>query len=246
MNLAAIDPHTPLASIDSIKAYLAGVVTAAAGNRGPKVQLTYVGGEFRKLTGVPFERHLNDLAEQETFSVPKDKRKLAGFVQSYCRDLIGMERSDAGTWLVFPVGHAGTTEAEAPATGTAMLRFKPAVWAAFIRPIAAAHRYLNLDPIGFTDVDDAPASGNWKEIAQDFVLGLPADAAVDGARVQSLIEAWAAASSVPISSLIVTAKTPDPAPALRKLLDLIDLLPLELAASWSIPAAVLKHLARTR
>jgi len=248
MNLTHADPRSSISSIDSIRAFIAGVVVTAAHNRGPKVQLTYVGGEFTKAVGLPFERHLNDLAEQNVLSIPKPRRKLATFIDCYCRDLIGMERSDAGTWLVFPAEHVEGTDGSVPHPGSQpMLRFKAAVWAAFIRPIAATHRFLNLEQIGFTDVDQKPAEGNWREIDRQFVLGVAPDEQVDGATVQGQIEAWAAASGVPISSLVVTAtKGQEASRPLRQLLDLIDSLPPEVAASWSIPAAVLKHLSRAR
>lgn len=246
MNTSSNDLRASLSSIDSIKAYLAGVVATAAKNRGPKVELTYVGGEFRKMAGLPFEHHLNMLAEQEALNVPKPKRKLADFIETYCADLIDRERSTAGTWLVFPRDLTGPAEpSPSQASSPAMLRFKPAVWAAFLRPVAAGHRYLNLEQIGFTDADEMPAGGLWKEIERRFVLGIAPNDPVDGAKVQRQIEAWASEAAVPISLLMVSVPK-DVARPLRELLDLIDTLPIDLAMSWSIPAAVLKHLSRAR
>lgn len=247
MSNAAEDPRDALSSLDSLKAYLAGVVTVAANSRGPKVELTYVGGEFRRLAGMTFERHLTVLAEEKVLSVPKPKRKLADFIEAYCSELISRERSEAGTWLVYPAQHGGT-DAHAPSTkvgGPAALRFKPAVWAAFIRPLKSGHRYLNLEQIGFTDNDGAPTGGLWKEIDPAHILGAEQNEPVDGTAVQSQIEAWANAAGVPLSTLLVsTAK--EPARPLKQLLELIDMLPPEVSATWSIPALVLKHLARAR
>lgn len=244
--MPADDPRASLSSIDSIKAYLAGVVTTAANSRGPKVELTYVGGEFRRLAGIPFERHLTILAEEDVLSVPKPKRKLADFIAAYCNDLIARERSPAGTWLVFPSQHGGAGGTHPPqASPAAMLRFKPAVWAAFIRPLSSGHRYLNLEHIGFTDNDGTPGEGLWREIDRSYILGAGKDEPIDGAAVQARIEAWAGAAAVPLSTIMVsTAK--DAARPLKQLLDLIDALPPEIAATWSIPAGVLKHLARSR
>lgn len=220
------------------------MVTAAAKSRGPKVELTYVGGEFRRLAGMPFERHLTILAEEDVLTIPKSHRKLADFIEAYCHEFIARERSSAGTWLVFPTEHKGAADAHVPSPGpTAMLRFKPAVWAAFVRPLNAGHRYLNLEQIGFTDNDGAPTSGLWKEIGREYILGVEQDAPVDGPAVQDRIEAWAGASAVPLSALTISTTKGVDRP-LKQLLDLIDMLPPEVAANWSIPAAVLKHLAR--
>lgn len=246
MTTPADDLHASLSSIDSLKAYLADVVATAVKNRGPKVELTYVGGEFRKITGLTFEHYLNGLAEQEVLVIPKAKRKLAEFIESYCGDLIGRQRSTAGTWLVYPAGLTTSAEAAMSQAGPpAVMRFKPAVWAAFLRPVAAGHRFLNLEQIGFTDVDQAPAVGQWKEIDGRYILGVKPDEPVDGGKVQSHIEAWAREATVPLPLLMVSPAK-DVARPLQQLLDLIDILPPDVAQSWSIPAAVLKHLSRAR
>lgn len=242
------EPLEPLTSVDTIKAFLAGLVVSAINVKGPKVQLTVIGGEFAKITGAPFEKHLNTLAEQGLIAVPKPKRKLATFVESYCQELIGMERSATGTWLVFPLERAGEqpTITTAPSLSSS-LRFKPAVWAAFIRPIAAAHRFLNLEQIGFTDSDEQPAGGTWREIDRELVVGAELGAPVDGEEVQARIERWAASASVPLSALTVApTRVRDLSRPLEQLLDIIDGLPMPLLASWSIPAAVLKHLRQAR
>lgn len=247
MSNSADDPRDALSSLDALKAYIAGVVTAAANSRGSKVELTYVGGEFRRLAGITFERHLNVLAEENILVVPKPKRKLADFIQAYCNDLIARERSASGTWLVYPTQNDARDAPASPTTKSVpgALRFKPAVWAAFVRPLKSGRRYFNLDQIGFTDAEVAPSTGRWREINTVHILGAELGEHIDGAAVQKQIEGWAAAAEVPLPDLLVSiAKAPSS--PLDQLLDLINSLPPEILASWNIPAAVLKHLARPR
>jgi len=234
-----------LCSIESIKIYLAGLVSAASDNRGGEpVRLTYVGGEFAKNVGVPFEKHVTALADSARIAVPKARRKLAPFVQTFCDDIFTISENPPG---VFFVARPGTREAPPPgAVGSRMqsaLRFHRAAWAAFIRPLEGKKRFLNLDRIGFTDSAERPPEGNWREIDERFILGLAPGAPVDGVELQERIEKWTQESQVPISRLVIDNKPPrEPSRQLELLLEIIDGLPAPLAASWAIPAAVLKHL----
>jgi hypothetical protein len=150
-----------LSSIESIKIYLAGLVGAASDSRrGEPVRLTYVGGEFAKNVGVPFEKHVTALADCERIAVPKARRKLTPFVQSYCEDIFTVTESPPGVYFVAPVtpkegGADRSMAARAPST----LRFHRAIWAAFIQPLDGKRRFLNLDRIGFTDASEAPREG---------------------------------------------------------------------------------------
>lgn len=242
--------QTPLASLEGIKGCLIGMIKTAATDDAPKVHLTYLGGEFAKLAGASFEKHLNDLASDGTISMPVSKRKMVPFFKTYCHDQVGVERLATGAFVAFLKEGAEGVPAQAPAEQAptrAPLKFKRPVWAAFIRPIAHGKRFLNLDQIGFTDQDAAPGDGSWKEIAPDFVLGAAPDAVIDGVEVQSRIESWARTVDVPLSQLILTPSTPaSHGKSLSALLDLVDSLPPQIAASWSIPASVLKHLRHAR
>lgn len=238
-----------LSSIESLKIYLAGLVGVASDNRnGDPVRLTYVGGEFAKNVGLPFEKHVTALADCGQIAVPKARRKLAQFVQAYCDDIFTITEDLPGVFFVAP---AGTGEARARrASGSptqATLRFHRAAWTAFIRPLDGKRRFLNLDRIGFTDSAEAPNEGNWREIDQRFILGLAPGAPVDGLKLQERIEEWAQETQVPISRLVIGAKSPrGPSRHLELLFEIIDGLPAPLAASWAIPAAVLKHLREDR
>lgn len=241
----SVELSASLSSVESLKIYLAGLVGAASDNRnGDPVRLTYVGGEFAKNVGVPFEKHVTALADGGRIAIPKARRKLAPFVQAYCDDIFTIIEDLPG---VFFIARAGTGEVGAHrASGShtqATLRFHRAAWTAFIRPLEGKRRFLNLDRIGFTDSTEAPSDGNWREINQRFILGLAPGAPVDGLKLQKLIEEWAQETQVPISRLVIGAKPPrGPSRHLELLFEIIDALPAPLAASWAIPAAVLKHL----
>lgn len=248
------DTAAPLASIDALKSYLVGVVNAAAhSDRGPKVLLSYVGGEFNKLVGTPFEKHVTDLAEKKLIDVSPSKRKMISFIEAYCSDLIDFERMPGNHYIVFP---RASTEKAAPIGGVvpngiakapAILKFKRAVWAAFIRPLGEGRRFLNLGQIGFTDAATMPSEGQWKEIDKAYILGLQHDDPVDAEKLQALIEAWAAHAQVPISKLIITPASPSiEGRHLKALYEVIDALPAPLAEQWLIPAAVIKYLRRAR
>jgi hypothetical protein len=250
MTDATNDLSKTLASVESIKAYLAGIVRAAADNRvGSPVLLTYVGGEFVKAVGTTFEKHLTALADGELISVPKSRRKLAPFVQTYCNDIFATERTPAGIYTVWPrdPGTNASTRPNLLATPATALRFQRAVWAAFIRPLDGKRRFLNLDQIGFTDATEAPREGNWKEIEEQFILGAPSNAPVDGAELQGRIEDWSRSVDIPLTKLILSVKPArEPSVHLEQLLEVIEALPSALAAQWSVPAAVLKHLRSIR
>jgi hypothetical protein len=248
MSTVILEPGRPLASLESIKAYLAGVIVAAAHERGSKVQLTYVGGEFAKVAGATFEKHLNILATEGLISLPVSKRKMAPFIESFCKDLITLEKLPSGSFVVFPAdSEAAQLAPPDESARRATLTFKRPVWAAFIRPLGAAKRFLNLENIGFTDADACPGEGTWKEIGAEYILGAETDAPIDGVDMQSRIERWAQEAGVSISTLVVArVKAPGPGRRLDALLEIIDTLPPALAISWTIPAAVLKHLRHAR
>lgn len=235
-----------LTSIESIRTYLAGAIGAASQARsGAPVRLTFIGGEFRKAVGAPFEEHLNRLADEKLVSLPRSSRKLATFVKVHCSDLIALDEDAGGIHFVSPAAaeQHGRQPLPEPVQTTASLRFNRAVWAAFIRPLEGRRRFLNLDKIGFTDAAEPPPGEGWREIEARFVLGLPARAPVDGIRLQRNIEDWATHAGVPVSTLVLEQKTPTrKRTRLDHLLELIDLLPTSVAATWSIPASVLIHL----
>jgi hypothetical protein len=238
-----------LSSIDSIKSYLAGLVSAAFDGRGGQpVRLTYVGGEFAKATGVTFEKHLMALAESDQIAVPHPKRKLAPFVRAYCKDIFAVTEDPPGVYFVSPLASAEGAAVRVPTPhAAATLRFHRAVWAAFIRPLEGKRRFLNLDNIGFSDAAEIPTEGSWREIEERFILGVAPNSPVDGVELQSRIEEWASHAEIPFSRLVVDAKpSGGPSRHLEQLLDIIDALPSPIAAEWSIPAAVLKHLRNSR
>jgi len=238
-----------LSSIDSIKSYLAGLVSAAFDGRGGvPVRLTYVGGEFAKAVGVTFEKHLMALAESDQVAVPHPRRKLAPFVGAYCKDIFAVTEGPPGVYFVSPLASAEGAAVGVPTPhASATLRFRRAVWAAFIRPLEGERRFLNLDKIGFSNAAEMPTEGSWREIEERFILGLAPNSPVDGVSLQSRIEEWARHAEIPISRLVVDAKPPRvPSRHLEQLLEIIDALPAPIAAEWSIPAAVLKHLRDAR
>lgn len=250
MTVLQNDPPLTLSSIESLKAYLAGLVRAATDSQdGKPVLLTYVGGEFMKTFGVTFDKYLTALVDEGQISVPRVRRKLVPFVEYYCYDILKVLEDPPGTHRVVPLdkvkdpnSQSGLREA-----GSSALRFHRSVWAAFIRPLDGKRRYLNLDQIGFTDATEPPADGDWKEIAQKFVMGAAADARVNGPELEARIEEWARESNIPITKLIMTsAPAKAPTGRLASLLDLIDTLPDDVAQQWAIPAAVLKHLRSQR
>jgi hypothetical protein len=246
------DLSEQLCSIDSIKIYLTGLVDAAFDDRkGAPVRLTFVGGEFAKRVGVPFERHLNALADCEKIILPKARRRLATFVEAYCQDIFIITEDPAGVYFVAPLGAGGSDTSAV--SDRAPLRFHRAVWAAFIRPLDGKRRFLNLDKVGFTDAAEMPTLGNWLEITGNYVLGAPSDAPVDGIEVQRRVEQWASDVGAQVSKLIMSAKPertaahpPGRSGHLEQLLAIVDDLPPAVAAGWSIPVAVLKHLRDSR
>lgn len=234
-----------LSSTESIKIYLAGLVSVASDNRdGEPVRLTYVGGEFAKNVGVPFEKHVTALADSDQIAVPKTRRKLAPFVQGYCEDILALTENPSGVYFISLLSAHGSGASRSAATSVpATLRFHRAVWAAFIRPLDGKRRFLNLDRIGFTDAGEAPADGNWREIEERFILGLAPGVPVEGIELQERIERWTQEAQIPISRLVISAKPPrEISRNLDQLFEIIDALPAPLISSWSIPAAVLKHL----
>lgn len=249
MSTIASELTETLSSVESIKGYLAGLVGAASDNRdGAPVRLTYVGGEFAKNVGIPFEKHVTALAEQGQIAVPKAHRKLAPFAQALCKDIFTLTKEPAGVYFVSMLG-AMQDGAERPTVARApsTLRFHRAIWAAFIRPLEGKRRFLNLDKIGFTNAAEMPSEGNWREIEERFVLGVDAEAPVDGALLQAQIEEWSRHAQVPMSRLVVGAKPiRETSRHFELLFEIIDALPAPLATVWTIPAAVLKHLRDTR
>jgi hypothetical protein len=248
------DFQQAFASVESLKAYLAGVVRTATDSRnGEPVILTFVGGEFMKTTGTTFEKHLTALADHGQVTIPKRRRKLAQFIEAYCEDMLVTTKSAAGTYHVSPIdpeadaGEITVVEALVPSA----FRFQRAVWAAFIRPLDGKRRFLNLDQIGFTDALEAPGGGNWKEIPEQFILGADADARINGEELGARIEEWARGADVPVSKLVMSpppmkAAANSPTGPLVELLKIIDALPDDVAAQWSIPVSVLKHLRNSR
>lgn len=238
--------QSPLASLEGIKGCLIGILKDAATPAAPKVHLTYLGGKFAKSAGSSFEQHLNNLASDGVISMPVSKRKMVPFFKAYCQDQVGVDHLETGAFVAFLKDSVEGTPVPALDEQLSMrapLKFKRPVWAAFIRPIGQGRRFLNLDQIGFTDQEAPPSDGNWKEIAPNFVLGAAPDATIDGVDLQLKIKNWARAADVPLSHLIQTAATPSTrGKSLGALLDIIDALPPQVAASWSIPASVLKHL----
>lgn len=233
-----------LSSIESIKSYLAGLVGAASANRNNEpVRLTYIGGEFAKAVGCPFEKHITALVDKAAIAVPKTSRKLAPFVEAYCGDILSLTESPSGVYFIHPLG-GGEVDPDRPQNQrpVANLRFHRAVWAAFIRPLEGSRRFLNLDRIGYTNSAELPKEGNWREIEQRFVAGIPSGAPVDSSDLQARIEEWARQAEIPISSLVIGPAPHREAKRLNQLLEIIDALPATIAASWSIPAAVLKYL----
>jgi hypothetical protein len=227
---------------------------AAHSDRGPKILLSYVGGEFNKAVGTTFEKHLSDLAERKLVDVSPPKRKMISFIHAYCDELIDTERSPGNHYFVFPKGTG--QEAGSPLEGArsdevqsspTLLKFKKAVWTAFIRPLSDGRRFLNLEHIGFTDSSSLPNDGQWVEIEKEFILGLQANEAVDAPKLQGLIEAWSCKMGIPISRLVVSPlSAPTVGRHLKALYDIIDTLPPSLAAQWEIPASVIKHLRQAR
>jgi hypothetical protein len=253
MTTSLSETAATLSSIEALRSYLVGVINAAAhSERGPKILLSYVGGEFNKAVGRTFEKHLTDLAERNLIDISPPKRKMISFIHSYCDELIDTERQPGNHYVVFPkgsnlVGEAVRVEAINVESAPSPLKFKRAVWAAFIRPISDNRRFLNLDQIGFTDSSTPPLNGQWVEIEKEFVLGLGTDEPVDANKLQGLIEAWASKTGTSISRLVVVpASTPTIGGHLKALFDIIDVLPPVLAAQWEIPAAVIKHLRQAR
>jgi hypothetical protein len=233
-----------LTSIESIRTYLAGAVGAASQARsGSPVRLTFIGGEFRKSVGAPFEEHVNRLADRGLVSLPRSRRKLAPFVETHCRDLLSLQEEAGGIHFVSPAVAPPPGEQQHTSSAVAPLRFNRAVWAAFIRPLEGRRRFLNLDKIGFTDAADPPPGGDWREIEPRFVLGLPAHAPIDGDKLQAHIVEWAAQAGVPLSVLLLEQKASvRKRTRLDQLLDVVDLLPQSIAASWVIPVSVLTYL----
>lgn len=242
-----------LTSIETIKTFLAGLVAAAfeSGGNVP-VRLTYIGGEFAKSVGSTFEKRLNVMADEGKMpSLPRSQRKLAQFIEAYCTDIFEISQDPAGVYFVSPKSD-GASQAAPVERAHATLRFHRAVWAAFIRPIEGKRRFLNLDQIGFTDTMEKPTTGNWHEIPKTAVLGVASGVEVDGVDLQNRIEQWAGEAGVPISQLVLAPKPSHHASRradscqLDRLLDLIDSLPPDIAAHWSIPADVLQHLRNAR
>lgn len=248
MNLPSHELSQTLSTIESIKIYLTGLVASAfdAAHEKP-VRLTYIGGEFAKSVHMPFEKYVTTLAEREQITVPIMRRKLAPFVANYCNDVLRLTRDDGGVYFVSPLASNEVDKSQVSVVQTpAQLRFHRAVWAAFIRPLEG-RRFLNLDKIGFTDSATEPQDGDWREIESRFILGLAPNAPVDGTLLQKRIEEWALHAEIPISRLAVEAKFPnEQSRSLEQLFAIIDSLPTPLAATWSIPAAVLKHLRNAR
>ncbi|HEX7852517.1 MAG TPA: hypothetical protein VF503_02370 [Sphingobium sp.] len=254
MNSTITETAATLSSIEALRSYLVGVVsTAAHSERGPRVLLSYVGGEFNKAVGTTFDKHLTALAEKKLVDVSPPKRKMINFIQAYCDDLIGYERMAGNHYVVFPHssnGQSGTgahTPSESVSLTPSILKFKRAVWAAFIRPLSEGRRFLNLDQIGFTDATSVPSGANWKEIDKAFILGLQPNDPVDAVKLQSTIEAWATQAQVSLTKLITPSPShPSFGRHIKALFDIIDTLPAPLAEQWSIPAAVIKHLRNAR
>lgn len=249
MTQPTADLSETLSSIESIKSHLAGLVQVASDQRGGvPVRLTYVGGEFVKAVGSPFEKHVTALADRELLVLPKSRRKLANFVEAYCQDIFELTKDGAGISFVTPSGRH-TEEATRTKTRSepAALRFHRAVWAAFIRPLEGTRRFLNLDSIGFTNAAEMPEEGNWREIEEEFIVGLAPGLPVNGSELQSRIERWAQHAGVEISRLVTGPNPPrERLNHLEQLFEIIEALPPQVAASWAVPALVLKHLRDAR
>lgn len=233
--------------IADIKAKIVEIIGNSQVTRPGPVLMTYVGSQFVREKGVPFDQFLNFVALQNNLNLPLKNRKMVPFVRAYCGDrvIIGEDQDGTLTADLLPDSEPRNEEVEAAGSEHAGDRFKKGVWLAFIRPLEPGkRRYLNLnDRAGFTDMAGEASDPAWKEVDRRSVLGIPQSSPVDPQAVIAKIVAWAKETNVPLADLR-EPKTVSRAKyaTLADLVRIVEALPSEVAAKWKIPADVILHL----
>jgi hypothetical protein len=236
-----------LASIEDIISEIVNIIRVSQASRPGPVQMTYVGGQFGKIVGVPFEQYVNYIALSKRVDIPRQHRKMVPFIKAYSGGRLIVEELPSGTFTIdeaeaaAPPGESN----EAPLAADRQIRFKKGVWLAFIRPLEAGkRRYLNLnDRAGFTDVPGAASDPAWKEVERSYILGIPQDQLIDPPQVVAQITAWAQQKDIPLGDLHERAIAPRlKSASLADLARIIDCLPSDVTAQWFIPADVIRHL----
>ncbi len=236
-----------LASIEEIIKEILDIVRKGQVRRQGPVHMTYVGGQFTKRAGLPFEQYMNYVALSHRIDVPREFRKLVPFIKKYAKSNLIVNDLGDGIFTIDEV-LPSTPDVNLPSSvDDKHPRYKKGVWLAFIRPLEHnKRRYLNLsDRAGFTDILGDPSDDSWKEVGKDHILAIPQDQPVDPKAVIDKITSWALEIGIPLDSLHESEITTRfRKPTLSDLAKIIDSLPNEVTEKWHIPADVIKHLQR--
>ena len=227
--------------VAAVKERLLEACREAERERPAPYHLTRVGNLFSKSAGVPFEQFVNFQVLQQAANIPPSKRKMAPFIQAYCRDELVLVHAENGDVTVSFKRDPTASKETVPRN---VIYQKP-VWVAFIRPIAPGkRRYLKVgENTGFVDLGpaDSPEPG-WLEIMPSDTLGAAPDAKVDPAAVQNNLAAWLQRVGLDPAAIEVKPTNPRTLSRLETLYGLIDSLPTHVVERWQIPASVLAHL----
>ena len=226
--------------LEDIRRHLvASVREAQSGDSGP-VYLKRVGSIFSKRTGATFEQFVNYEVITKNANVSLSSRKMAPFIEEFCNSLLRLSKDEKGE---IRVDIADAADEHNHPKG---IVYQKAAWVAFIRPIPPhTRRYLKLSPrIGFADIPegDRPEE-EWLEICAEDTLAAPAESRIEPELVQAKISAWLARTGLQPDAIAVQPNEEAASTnGLEALLSIIDSLPSSVAAQWSIPASVLRHL----
>jgi hypothetical protein len=237
--------------IEQIRSLLVEIVKQGLLVRPDGVHLTYVGSQFGRRAGAPFEQYVTFVALQEKANIPPARRKMVPFIKEYCADLFDITEQPNGS-VIIRERKAAEAPAEKDPQGATPFRihnltFKKSIWLAFIRPLKNGYRrFLNIsERAGFTDISLAEVPpDDWKPVDQKFILGIPLNSPIDGQAVREMLGQWADESHIELEQLTEAEAGRENLlrPTLADLSRIVEALPSELATRWLIPAEILRHL----
>ncbi|CAL1690586.1 hypothetical protein MMB232_00715 [Brevundimonas subvibrioides] len=196
-----------------------------------------VGVVFRQRLGVPFEQFVTFQVLQNGVKIPNPKRKMLPFIQEYMTDQVEVVIRENGTAIAKVI--------DEPPIAPDMPVYQKSVWVAFLRPIRLrTRRFLKLDDhVGFTDLPaGTQPQPHWVEVLPGDTLGASPTDPVDTLAVHHAIQAWLDRTGTDLSKVVVRPASAALSSRLQQLFEVIEALPVDVAAQWQIPATVLLHL----
>jgi len=196
--------------------------------------------------------------------VPAYAAKMIPFIQSFCADLeILPYEGRLDKAAVRPRGkdcpHPATVFQSNRPVGTEPRRYAPALWAAFIKPLAeGARRWISVEePVHFYDLPatETPKDGTL-EISREAIVAPPPNVLVNGEAVGKNISQWLSQHSIPADNVAFKSRGISPVarltdddfqrrPVIRSRdvsRQFFNMLPEEMKKRFQIPADIVEYI----